>query len=113
MTIIDEALEISAANYLAAWGEPVQYLPSGGTARNIQAVVDRETPTQLDDMPHVHAPRLVIHVANDSIIGISSAEINISNDKILVPVRIGETAVQKLITKIIAQDPGMMRLEVR
>ena len=109
----DQMLIDAASDFLTEFGEPIKYLPAGGGSRDITAIVDREPPAELEGMPGAHASRLVISVANDSTDGISSSEINISKDKAELTVRINETAVQKLITKIISQDAGMMKLEVR
>lgn len=109
----DQMLIDTANDFLTEFGEPIKYLPAGGGSRDITAIVDREPPAELEGMPGVHASRLVISTANDSTKGISSSEINIGKDKAELTVRINETAVEKLITKIISQDAGMMKLEVR
>jgi len=114
----DQMLIDTANDFLTEFGEPIKYLPAGGGSRGITAIVDREPPAELEGMPGVHASRLVISVANRCIAykginGISSSEINISKDKAELAVRINETAVEKLITKIISQDAGIMKLEVR
>lgn len=109
----DQMLIDAASDFLTEFGEPIKYLPAGGGSRDITAIVDREPPAELEGMPGAHASRLVIGVANDSTDGISSSEINTGKDKAELTVRINETAVQKLITKIISQDAGMMKLEVR
>lgn len=114
----DELLTNTANDFLTEFGEPITYLPASGGGREITAIIDREPPAELDGMSQVYGSRLIIGVANrcvayKGINGISSAEINISKDKAMLPVRIKETAVTKLITKIISQDAGMMKLEVR
>jgi len=109
----DQLLIDMTNDFLAEFGEPISYLPAGGGEREITAIVDREPPAELEGMPGSHSPRLVISVANNSTDGISSSEINISKDKVELSVRINETAQERLITKIISQDAGMMSLEVR
>ncbi len=109
----DELLSGRVTDFLDEFGEPVTYMPSGAGVREIVAIVDREAPAELEGMPGAHATRTLVHVANDSTLGISSSEVNVSQDKIQLSVRIDETDKQKLIVKIIEQDAGMMLLEVR
>jgi len=80
--------------------------------RSINAIVNRRQPAGTG-APHGNAPLLEIQVDNDSITGISSDEINLGQDLINLPVRIGETAQDRRITKILSMDSGMMKLEVR
>ena len=109
----DQMLIDTNADFLAVFGETVTYWLASGGSRSITAVVDRERPADLDGAPHGSAPLLVIEVANDSTTGISSDEVDTGGDKIEVAVRIGESAQKRLIKKIISQDAGMMRLELR
>lgn len=109
----DQVLIDTAADYLAVFGETVTYWPAGGGSRSITAVVNHERPEGLDGAPHGSAPLLAIEVANDSTSGISSNEVDTGGDKVELAVRIGETAQKRLIKKIISQDAGMMRLELR
>lgn len=114
MQTYGEILEDDAADYLSILGgESINYLPSGGGSRAISAIVDRRQPTALDAVPHGTAPLLTIQVLNDATDGISSSEINIGRDKVEVSERIGQAAQQHRFTKILSQDLGMMKLEVR
>jgi len=80
--------------------------------RSINAIVNRRQPAQISGQQG-NAPLLEITVANDSSIGISSDEINLGQDLISLPVRIGEAAQDRRIAKILGMDSGMMKLEVR
>lgn len=96
------------------YGEAVvYYLGGSGTGRTILAIVDRGNVERLDGAPAGHAEVIEIEVANIATIGISSSEVNTGADKVSVSKRIGETAVSRRITRIISQDAGMIRLEIR
>jgi len=94
-------------------GEEITYLPAGGGSRTIDAIVNRDQPTELGDAPHGHAPLAVIVVRNDATAGISSAEVDTGGDQVRLAVRLGKDPQDRRITKIISQDSGMMQLEVR
>ena len=106
----DAMLTDTAGDFLTEFAEAASYIPSGGGSREIHAIINREPPEELTGGGH--SPKAIISVANDSEDGISSSEINVSKDKIEYPVRIGETAQQRLITSIVSQDAGMLTLGV-
>ena len=83
------------------------------TEREITALVTRQPVEGLGDMPAGTSPRLTINVRNSATSGISSSEIDLGRDKVSVAVRIGETAQERKLAKLISQDAGMMVLEVR
>ena len=83
------------------------------TERQITALVNRQPVDDLGDMPKGTAPRLTINVRNDATYGISSSEIDLGRDKVSVPVRIGEAAQERKLSKILSQDAGMMVVELR
>lgn len=109
----DDLLVDTTDEFLETFGEDIKYLPAGGGQREIVAIVDRGQPAPLDGAPHGHSPLLTISVANDSTTGISSSEIDTGGDKVELAVRIGETVQQRRITKVLSQDAGMMKLEIR
>jgi len=109
----DQALIDSRADFLEVFGESVTYYPRAGGSRSITAIVNRERPETVDGAPHGSAPLLIIEVANDSTTGISSDEIDLGGDKVKLAVRIGKTTQQRVIRKILSQDEGMMKLELR
>jgi len=83
------------------------------TERQITALVSRQPVDDLGDAPVGTAPRLTVNVRNNSTYGISSSEIDLGSDKVSVPVRIGEAAQERKLTKVISQDAGMLVLELR
>jgi len=81
------------------------------SARVINAVVIREQIASLDG--DTVSPVWQVHVANDSVLGITSAEIDLGGDQIELPPRDGKTAVRRTITQLLIQDHGMLVLECR
>ena len=83
------------------------------TERQITALVNRQPVDDLGDAPVGTAPRLIVNIRNDATYGISSSEIDLGRDKVLVPVRLGEAAQKRKLSKILSQDAGMMVVELR
>jgi len=83
------------------------------TKRQITALVNRQPVDDLGDAPVGTAPRLTVNVRNNATYGISSSEIDLGRDKVLVPVRLGEAAQKRKLSKILSQDAGMMVVELR
>lgn len=106
----DAMLADTADDFLTDFGESGEYLPVGGGSREILAVVDREPPITLEG--GAGASLLFITVKNSADNGISSSEVNFNGDMYKLPVRIGETAVEKKIARAVSQDAGMMMLEL-
>lgn len=109
----DQELIDTAPDFLSTFGETVTYYPKAGGSREITVVVTREQPADLDGAPHGQAPRLTIAVANDATTGISSSEVDTGGDEVKLARRIGETAINRRITKLLSQDAGMIELELR
>lgn len=98
---IDAELDCMAVEQLEAQGEEVTYWPLGRGFRQIQAIVDRN-----------FEGRTVVWVANDSVIGISSSEVDTGGDKIEIGRRIGKIAAKRKITNVGPQDAGMVRYDI-
>lgn len=105
---------------LSDFAEVVTYLPrqlSGQPAkpsRQISAVVFRESMENVgEDNNESITPIFEVHVANNSVTGISSTEINKGGDQISLPVRDGLTPVARTIVMILSQDHGMLVLQCR
>ena len=110
---IDASDIASADAFLAAFGEPGTYLPRGGGERAITIIVDRDGNTPIDGVPSGNSGYFLITVKNSATEGISSTEIDTGGDKIKFANRIGKTATNKSILKIVSQDAGMIQLEAR
>lgn len=94
------------------FAEAVTYVPSSGSTRSINAVVIRQTVAQVPE-GGFDTPVFEVHVANSSTSGISSSEINVGADAISMPVRIGDTATNRTIVRLVDHDAGMLVLECR
>lgn len=114
-TALATFLKTSMEQIVAGFGEAVTYKPSGGDNRSISAVIERGTLAKLDggQAYAANGPEMVIRVVNDATTGITAAEVNTGKDLVSLPVRIGQSATDRLITKILAQDDGQLVLEVR
>lgn len=100
-----DAARIAAfVKVLSSHGEAVMYYPDGGIARQILAIVKR--------IESSDGVELSVDVANDPLIGISSAEINTGRDELELAVRIGKTVQKRRITTIKHQCTSSMKLEV-
>lgn len=109
-----------AGVFLNDFAEAVVYRPLVGPPRSIQAIVDREPPAWLREPPAwlaeadgVLVPQLHVVVRNDEAAGIGADEVDTGGDRVDVPVRVGGTAVTKNVVRIVQQDAGLLRLEVR
>jgi len=109
----DKELVATAAELLNIFGETVVYYPSGRLQRTILAIVTRQDNEKLPDLPHGRGPNITIAVANNSTIGIASSEIDTGLDQIELAVRIGQVKQNRPFARIIAQDAGFLKLEVR
>lgn len=101
------------------FAESVTYYPHryfGEVARDprvISAIVFREPIQSLDAAGNVHTPVFYVHVANDVTTGITSEEIDLGGDQLLMPVRDGETPELRSVLQIVTQDHAMLVLECR
>lgn len=109
----DTALADSAEKFTDMFGETVTYYPAAGGSREITAVVVRPGDEPLPGTPHGVSENLMVTVENSAVTGISSDEVNTTQDKIELPVRLGNAAEKRLVIDILSQDAGMMELELR
>ena len=109
----DDIIDDVAEEMLEQFAEDIKYIPAGGGVREIAAIVQRQNPQQLGSAPHGLSQTLVVSVANNSVTGISSSEVDTGGDKIEVPFKIGKPAQTGRITKIVSQNHGFLKLEVR
>ena len=90
--------------------ETVTYRPARGTAREIQALVDRPG---RDERTGAATPRFELTVLNDATSGIAAVTLDTGGDQIDVAERAGGTARRRHITEIIEQDDEMLKVQVR
>ena len=114
MGFLDDALAEDAAIFvdLDGFGEEVTYTPRVGDAREINAQVQREVRETDEDYQGSLVPSIIVEVRNSATLGISSDEVNTGGDKITLAERIGGTARAMLITEVLSQDAGIMRLRL-
>jgi len=117
---------------LSTWGESIHYLPdssgstTAGEGRELLAIVDRAPASALPEASSTLRPGLTVYVANRSTAltldddsnvedpgGISAEELDRGADIVTLPVVEGGDAKTMRVHRIAAQDPGMLRLEVR
>ena len=101
------------------FAETVTYYPhtyynaTPRSSRSISAVVIRESITVLGEDGDAVLPVYEVHVANSSTIVVSSQELDLGGDQIELAPRDGKAAERKTITRLMAQDHGMLVLECR
>jgi len=81
--------------------------------RTIDAVIERQRISVLSGDGDTVAPIWILHVANDSTLGISSDELDLGGDAVTISPRDGDTAERRSITELLSQDHAMLELEVR
>lgn len=121
MTLRDQIETDATSVFLATndFAEVITYHPHrffGETerpSRSIGAVVIRESIEVLSEDVVTNAPSFEVHVANNSVTGISSEEIDTGGDQLEFPPRDGKAAEKRSITRITTQDHGMLVLECR
>lgn len=80
--------------------------------RSIRAVVVRNQVSVFNPDEQI-LTEFEVRVANDSTIGISSAELDTGGDQIMLAPRIGETPVKKSVQYLTEHDEGMLVLICR
>ena len=98
------------------FAETVTYYPhrfgAAATPRSILAVVVRNQVAIFAPDEQI-VPEFEVRVANDSITGISSTEINTGGDQIALAVRTGETPTKRSVQYVTEHDEGMLVLTCR
>ncbi|HUX16199.1 MAG TPA: hypothetical protein VMW52_06980 [Phycisphaerae bacterium] len=104
----DTTMVLAAEAAFAALGtESVVYTPAGGTARTIDAVIQR-----LGIEGHFDAPAARVKVRQDGTLGIDAAQIDTGGDTLAWPPKRGGAQRTSRITGIAAADAGFVTLEV-
>ena len=93
----------------AVW---IDYLPAGGTARRIQAIIDRLGAEETENISGGEREAFEVTVKNNITAGISSAEVNTGGDKVMLSPREGMRPVKASIVEVLDHDAAMMRLKV-
>ena len=107
------ATESAIRQYAAALerglAESIVYTPTGGTARTITALVDRQPPSLSLEAP---APRIRIRVLNDATLGIEGKSLNHLRDTLTFAEIAGGTAHVQPTGQMVYSDADEIVLEV-
>jgi hypothetical protein len=90
--------------------ESVTYTPHNGTARTINALVERNADRFPRQFKEARMPALMIYVSNDATTGIEPDDVSMIGGTVSVSVRKGGTAEALMIQRPnpITQDAGMV-----
>jgi len=92
--------------------EGVVYLPFNGDARPISAIIDRSPPAQFEAVDNTRMGEVLISVFNDCETGISSTELNVGGDRVLISLRKGKEPQSRLIALLEDDSGGVCVLRV-
>ena len=95
------------------FAETIVYTALGDAPISVKAIVERNPPEPIGNPPKMVAGRMVITVANDALLGISSATINVGGDTVTLAPRIGATDKTMPIHRLLEDSGGVTRFEVR
>lgn len=95
------------------FAETIVYTPLNGSPLSIKAIVERNPPEPIGNPPKLVAGRMIITVANDALLGISSATINTGGDTVTLATRIGDSTKILPIHRLLEDSGGVTRFEVR
>ncbi len=115
MTLHDTIIADAAGVFCNAndFAESATYHPRSGSQRSIDVIINREALAVFSQDGDTITPVFEIQVANDSTLGISSAELNLGGDMLAFAIRVGQSASSRSITKLLGHDEGMLILECR
>lgn len=93
------------------FGETIFYYSGGtGSPREIMGIVERDVQVITDES--IPALATFITVKNDATLGITSTEIDTGRDKVSIPLRVGEAAQVRQVTRVDSTENGLVRFEV-
>ena len=96
---------------IADFGERLVYVPVVGAERQINGIVDRLEPGNMEGFDGVSVVPITVVVANDQESGVASWEVA-DGDKVRVAGRLGIPATNRLIGSVRVQDSGMLELSL-
>jgi hypothetical protein len=110
-TIIRDAKKVFSSPQ--DFAEPVVYYKRNGRSRKINAVVERDDSSQLQEASDLVTPVFKVRACNDEAEGIASNELDLGGDQIGLPPRVGEPVERRSIVRLVEHDEGMLVLECR
>jgi len=93
--------------------DTVTYRPRSGGTRSIKAIIDYPGPEAIGTLAGGSRPVLDIYMENNSVRGITSAEVDTGGDKLDLPMRYGLSAKRLRIIEIAAQDKSILHLRAQ
>lgn len=106
-------LAADAPVFFGDFAETVVYRPKTGATRSIQAVVDRDPPAFLAEAAGFLVNGCHVIVRNSVTAGMAASELLVGGDRLDVADRPGGTLITRTVTRIVQQDAGVLRLEIR
>ncbi|RKY09838.1 MAG: hypothetical protein DRP56_02045 [Planctomycetota bacterium] len=111
--IFDAAAINTSGAFKSMFGRSIIVLPDGVSERAIVGIVDYAGVSAVPGMGEAKSYELAITVDNNAVTGLSADEFDSGVAKCKLPKRQGATATLARIVKIINQDAGMVKYEVR
>ena len=90
--------------------ETVTYRPARGTAREIQALVDR---SGREERTGAATPGFELTVLNDATHGVAAGELDSGGDVIEVAEQPGGAAIRRRVVQVIERDAEFLKVHVR
>lgn len=114
MTVFDDHFAaIGFPALLTQFGESITYAPRCGPVRVIDAIVDRNPPGILDASGEAVFPSATVQVYNSATSGISSDEVDIGKDELLMALKIGDATAKRFsMLTMTSQSGGVVTLAV-
>lgn len=110
----DRALQLAVGpSFGTLDAKTIIYYPRGGGSRSIEAIIEYPGPAAIDGLLGGSRPVIDIYVKNDSISGISSAEVDTGGDKVDVPMRFGLSASRMRIVNLIGHDKAVLHVQAQ
>lgn len=110
----DQALQLAVGSMLHGLSvKTIVYRPRIGSSRNIEAIIEYPGPETIDGLAGGSRPILDVYIRNDSIKGISSAEVDTGGDELDVPLRYGLTNQEVRIIQIVDQNKAMLHVRAQ
>lgn len=114
-TAFDAAfIESGFSMLIEQFGESITYAPHNGAVRVIDAIVEREPGAVLDAAGNAVLPSLTVRVYNSTTEGISSAELNVGKDELILPLKVNDSGTHRFsVMTLVSQDAGVTHLAVK
>lgn len=104
--VFERTLKLASGSFFCLPGSCwVTYFPESGTARRIEAVIERPGPEGNREV-------VELLVKNDSSSGISTSEIDTGGDKVEVSQRTNKRPVQLRIVEVLHHDAAMLKIKL-